>query len=343
MKKKLTGLTMFDLLKGIGIIMVVFFHSNAGGINTESIVHSCFHSVIMPMFFIMSGYWLKKRKVVKGIKYSAQYVLKPYLIAGLCVTVCSGLLKIVQGQMPFEYMLFQAGAFLFGFSDAGGTVLGKLYFGWNGPLWFMLALFGAWCIFYMVINVKKEMVQRVLVLLIVIAGCILSKVDMIHFFDIPQALIATGYVYVGYDLKKRGSFNKEHKWYVLLLMTAVWIAGSAIGFIDLASLTIRYGLIEVVSSIMGAYVVIYAFLWINQLELKWLNPVCTIGRYTNWILCIHTVEMLAFPWEAVMGKLPNIVVFNIYVIQLVARCVMIFVTCIFLKKLPLIKKKVFGK
>lgn len=60
-----------DVLKGIGIILVVIGHSGC-----SQLLIDCFHSFMMPLFFIASGFFLertiwKARKNILKERYKA--------------------------------------------------------------------------------------------------------------------------------------------------------------------------------------------------------------------------------------------------------------------------------
>ena len=63
MKKRLEWI---DLAKGIGIILMIIGHMPS----IPSAVHNWIFSFHMPLFFFLSGYMFKKKKVIiPGIKY----------------------------------------------------------------------------------------------------------------------------------------------------------------------------------------------------------------------------------------------------------------------------------
>ncbi|MCR5608523.1 MAG: acyltransferase [Lachnospiraceae bacterium] len=335
MNKKLTGLTMFDLIKGVAIIMVIWVHSNTFKGSNDFLLNNMFRVSLMPAFFIVSGYWLKKRSVSSGIKYSLQYILKPYAITGCTVVVLSAIKKILQGESAVSLSIYHGFAFLLGLTDASGTVLGRFNIGWNGAAWFLFALFWAWTFFFMIINIKNEKIQIAIVTVIATLGFLWSYTDFIAFFDLPQGMVGCGYVYMGYILKKKSVFKKDIPRYVFAVSLVVWIVSAWLGFMDIASLTYKLPFLVYIGGGMGAFVIIYLSLLANQLENKVIEGLSLTGRYTNWIMCIHTVEMLAFPWDKFNDKFDNysfLIMGETRILQFIVRCILIVSICFLMKK-----------
>lgn len=65
-----------DILKGIGIVLMVLDHCIAWG---EGVfIHSLIQSFHMPLFFFASGFLLKKRSVKETMKSKTKSVLLPH-------------------------------------------------------------------------------------------------------------------------------------------------------------------------------------------------------------------------------------------------------------------------
>ena len=70
-----------DAAKGIAILLVVFAHCHH--MNEIPRLGNLIYSFHMPLFFIVSGFFLKEMPIKKALgKYSAAY-LWPYLVLGL--------------------------------------------------------------------------------------------------------------------------------------------------------------------------------------------------------------------------------------------------------------------
>ncbi|MCR5608868.1 MAG: AMP-binding protein [Lachnospiraceae bacterium] len=374
-EKGYISLTMFDLLKGFAIICVVLFHTIPFG--NLPLPARMFTEAMMPAFFVMSGYWLKKKKISKGISYSYQYILKLYINITISVALLSCVIKLIQLEAPWFWIKHTTLPFVLGLSHSDGTkiaatsVVGKIitfftshlggqtediyHLSWNGPAWFILALFFAWCIFFIVTRINNVFLETVIMILIALGGIYLCNTSNCY-FCIPQGMIAAFYVYVGYTLKRKKAFDHNVNIFVYLLCIVLWAALTYFGHISLnnhhiTNTTIEHiltkagvsfavpevvnGFIQVCSTIFGSYVIIITFLMINKLELKTSAPLMFVGRYTNYILAVHAVELIVLPWAKVYGvlfnKIQNAMICAIIIFF--TRSVIIAIACIIKTKL----------
>ena len=58
---KTERLNQFDILKGVGILLVMIGHA----ISTNSIVYNLIYGFHMPLFFFCSGFFFKDRQLMK--------------------------------------------------------------------------------------------------------------------------------------------------------------------------------------------------------------------------------------------------------------------------------------
>lgn len=124
----------FDIIKAIGILLVIIGHLADGFKTLISIIY-IFH---MPLFFIVSGYFFRKKEITKLFKRDFHSLIFPYLVVALCLVLYGVAIALLQQDYSkFKYWL--------------NATLGE----GKGPLWFLLAMF--WCrmfynILYIVIN-----------------------------------------------------------------------------------------------------------------------------------------------------------------------------------------------
>ncbi|WP_423405525.1 acyltransferase family protein [Faecalibacterium prausnitzii] len=87
------SLGMFDFLKGIGMLTIVFAHSAelypVGATTTitpMTFYLFAYRESLMAAFYIASGYGFRKRSIHKCIHQQLKSLLKPYLYTGLATT-----------------------------------------------------------------------------------------------------------------------------------------------------------------------------------------------------------------------------------------------------------------
>ncbi|MDO5346122.1 MAG: acyltransferase [Lachnospiraceae bacterium] len=319
MKQRFVNLTMFDLIKGIFIIVVVLRHSIPGNAVETLFVWKVLYSVMMPVFFIISGFWLKKKKVKEGIRTSCRYLLLPYITVMGLINLGAALDLFRVGRLDLWKERYFLPAILV-MSGADSPL---------GAMWFLFSLLWGWILFYCILQIKQEAVRTMLALLLAAAGCAWMNRELP--FQIAQGLVAAFYVYCGYVMREKRLLEKKMPWWMVLLFLAAWFPQAMWGTMNLALYSVRLSVFGVIGSLAGSFLVIKLSLYANRIEnwitdgLKWL------GRNTILILCIHAVEMAVFPWRVLF----RIVKFTpaATVLQFISRWIIIGVCFVFIKKL----------
>ncbi|MEG1255518.1 acyltransferase family protein [Clostridium sp.] len=143
-----------DILKGIGIILVVIGHANfkfAGSTGTM-FIQKYIYSFHMPLFFFLSGYLFVKEKhpnFKKFIKTKIKTLLIPYFF----FSILSVLVKFNGFKTIIVQILY-----------LGNKVV------WNEPLWFLVCLFVVEIIFYFISQVKSKAKTLFILLIFGIVG-----------------------------------------------------------------------------------------------------------------------------------------------------------------------------
>lgn len=123
-----------DILKGIGIFLMVFDHviNVCGGYDRMAFVHQYIQSFHMPLFFITSGYLWKQRTNREEIKKKANSLLVPYAIFAIMYLALIAL-KVIE-KMDLKIVLrFIAGILVIPTNNE--------YTDFASPIWFLVAIF----------------------------------------------------------------------------------------------------------------------------------------------------------------------------------------------------------
>ena len=150
----------FDIAKGIGMLCVILGHLSVSGIN---MIVFTFH---MPLFFIISGYFLKKHDTKVLIHKKARQLLVPYLLTCMAIMILSALKDLLLGRTEemFHNLLLWAYA---GFYGSGNPYSQPFYVKPIGAIWFLLAMFWSVIIYNSIMNRKY---CSVWVLVLALAG-----------------------------------------------------------------------------------------------------------------------------------------------------------------------------
>ena len=347
-KKVRIGLGTFDLIKGIAILSVIFVHTSWRYDEQQFplfnflglIFGLLLGSGAMPMFFMVSGFGFKEKPEKTVLKKTFSELLIPYIRAIPIFLIAYCALRCILFSSGWD--LIKAAA-----KGACGYLLGipaPGYFFENdyisaGALWFFLALFIATNLLNIVLKIKNSTMQTIAVILIVAAGYMLLKLNFM-FYCIPQGLMALGFCYFGFILKKQKLLDRwmYSRWAYLilvpiwLLMQIATITGIGTGF-DMA--TGNFYLIEYLGAGCSGLLSMMVSIHCSRYDWKGLECIGTVGRYSYWILYTHAIEMLVFPWYELAESNPSRHL--ALVIELTLKAIVILIGCMIFKKCSQIK------
>lgn len=130
-----------DILKGIGIILVVLGH-----IYKNEHIYNWIYSFHMPLFFFAAGYVYKKKNILEDLKKRAQSVLVPYFIFGII-----GLVYWLLLERRFRESTMSSTEAIIGLFRGQENTLD-----FNVHLWFLPCFFVTAVLFNLLINLIDE-------------------------------------------------------------------------------------------------------------------------------------------------------------------------------------------
>lgn len=315
---------MFDLIKGITMLMVIYVHTyglfpssfiyqNTYQANLDVMMgmqwlphlwvtlYSVFAHSLMPAFFVVSGYGIRKMDFSKCVKKQAKALLIPYAI----ISVLTSLLHLFSHYTLYRYF---PGSFKETLRIAGGFLLGlsktSIYFDVKifscGPIWFILALFWGLIIFNTLITYVPEKYLPYASLLVAFVGWLMSLGNTVP-WCISQGLVAAFYICLGYLAKKKKWFTAGISTKAKVALTVLIIIPSVIirfiGTKDgMADNVYPFGIGTIILNGFMGLLCIYVFLLLNRFTGKISSFLRKIGRLSLYMVCIHTIEMMGFPF-----------------------------------------------
>lgn len=202
---------MFDLLKGVGMLMIVFAHTaelyplglfGSGGLSVSGFGLFIYREALMAAFYIASGYGFRQRSVGKCIQQQCKLILKPYFFTAVCTTALHFVIHYKTfGYMPgtLEENSKVLGGFLLGLPHTA-EYAGKVYFS-SGPMWYLLALMMGWILLDILFNAFPERYLPFAVAATAVLGwgtCLVWELP----FSISQGMVIVPYLYIGHLIKK---------------------------------------------------------------------------------------------------------------------------------------------
>lgn len=335
------NLGSFAFSKGIGIILVILTHTFAH-INLEQstslclikMLVDCTKAGLMPMFFMISGFWLIKRTPGKMLKKTFPELIIPYLWVMAAYAVIFPLTYYHaayggQWRPTIARTLQYIVAFVLGIG-ASGTVVFGYETAWCTAAWFFLALFVALNVLNLILQIKNPAAQIVCVILCPILGAVLFHLNF-FFYCIPQGLMAVGYCYVGYALKKYRLFGQLQSCKrIYLILVPVFLAELIWGYFDLRQGQFRNVFLDYFGAGCSGILLMLLGIHLGKPEWKGLNRIKQFGLYTHWIFTIHAVEMEALPWwhwEKQWTQNP----WAALILELAIKSLIFFIVCTLLK------------
>lgn len=195
----------FDIAKGIAMLLVIWGHTSIIGRN---FIYS-FH---MPVFFIISGYFFRKRETKFVISNGIRRLIVPYIIT----CAIAAIIRIIHGW-GLRGLILPA---LWG---TGSSVNTAHYFS-NipniGPIWFLLGLFWSWLALHFIIKIKNQTIVITIIATVFLLSTLLGRFVLVAPFSILSGLCALPFIYFGYYAKGK-IFSRT----AITLLLVIWVGG----------------------------------------------------------------------------------------------------------------------
>ena len=300
--KGINRIEFIDFLRGFVIIIMVMGH-----IGFSKYFDYYIHMFHMPIWFFISGYFFSDRgeKIRIVIYKKIKALIVPYIIWGLLQYPAWILLVKEDSQSYLEPIK----NFLW--------VNTNLVMPVAGALWFLTALFFAEIIFLVLRRkIKKDTMLAGIVAIIALFGCIFTSVFEIRLpWALDSAMVAVGFIYLGYVFKKNAHKQIINKLLnlpiyisiLLLLLNAFFCFVN--GYINMR--TGSYGLISLFWFNALTAIIVYWNLCKKINEVNWnkfLNffgdRVKQIGKNSIIYLCLNQLIIL------IVRKVVNLTLLN---------------------------------
>ncbi len=263
--------TAIDITKAIGILLMILGHCDG----LPHIVRNFIFSFHMPLFFILSGYFYKPKKLKDVVTSGYKHLVKPYLITSffcilLCITACdwnlakAKIIGTIMSNGGWSYEMFGA----------------NLPF--IGPIWFFLALY--WCkIFYTFLNQKTDKCLWFSFIISTLA-LVIGK----YIVNLPLGILTgfCGMVFYCMGDYWKNKMNEPFKTPFLIFGLIVWLGCIRKAHLELASFDCNLYPISMFAAFVGTY---FTYL-ISKKVPSFIQPIFIwIGQNTLLILCYHTL------------------------------------------------------
>lgn len=322
-------LGMFDLIKGIGMMFVVLFHSLSFADVSGWIVCAVWSlGYMMSCFFSVSGFQFRPGTVKQTAKRYAKTYLPMYLRLAAAVLL---FMLIRRRESLLSYLVgFSLGVFY-------PKMAGTFYIGGIGLGWFVLGLLWGSILLSLVLKIKNSWVRAICVLVLTALRPVFDT-EQTDYFCLYRALEALPAMYVGYCMYSRNLLSaNETGWKrILPYCLAVLMIPSIFSESDAWWM----GAVVILGDLIWSYAAICFSRDTVHKSGVLLELIRKIGRYTPWIITIHGMEMLCFEWDKIITKFSFIPNEDLKFLALVVlRVVIIWVGCAILARIDRLEKQ----
>lgn len=297
-----------DVAKAIGILLVILGHYHY----TASVPHLgvAIYSFHMPLFFIVSGLFLKPMGVKDGvIKYSKAYI-KPYVITGILMLLVTLLLFWLKTVDSGEFIQVLKSIVFSSGSNEDNALFHDIPT--VGPVWFLLALFWGCTITSFIKEYSRSTLNKVLLAFALFFTGYMSAKYIRLPLSLQMGMCSVPLIMIGGVIKEKnivecfGSLSKV----VIALMVVIWLfAVITMGDdVNMASCRFREGIVRVPLSIIATIFCLYLC---KKYDFKCLSRLKWIGKNTLYVLAGHQLlnfclKSVAFDYSQIGSILPPI-------------------------------------
>jgi len=282
-----------DILKGIGIILVLTAHS------LESFLSQFAYTFHMPLFFIVTGLFISEYARTERCGFIACWreralkdtrrVLYPALFTMAVILVVSSLSYIIKGsylQNPVELIW-------------NSTPEGKLnHINMLGNLWFLFALFFAKQGFYVFRHLSGSKMLPVVCLVVGLAAVVIRQWCDLPFEVLGGASVLP-FVWGGYYLKRHGGVEAGlPRWFYLTI--PFWVTFIFWGKGRIGVMPPTYYFPYIISACGGTLFFYHVSKAIAGKTTYLSRCLSFLGVYSLILICAPSIETYCFPMQDIM-------------------------------------------
>lgn len=275
-----------DNAKGLAMLLVILGHVSGG--LTGVIRFDFVYGIHLAMFFLLSGYTLKKKELTRdyvAARFSRLMVPYFYTCAAVMVTDLFNSYVLNHGASILTITNLIGKDLIRSFFASGAiTSFGRVEIGTRiGAIWFLPALFFAQLIVQFLLNWTKD--DRTLGFCT--AGIGLSAYLTARFlwlpFSIQSGMLASFFLWIGYEIRKHGVLSKL-RWYHYLAAQICLLLGIAFGYCNIGFVSANLNdLFFSVPVGLSGCLLIYLISKGNKKGIV----LSYIGRISLTVMCVH--------------------------------------------------------
>ncbi len=298
--KAVTGsnsrLAYMDIAKGIAILAVLVGHF----CDLDSIPRLVMFSFNLPLFFIISGFFVKDINLQQTVCKSGKSLLIPYVIGTVMVIIPEFWLYPVKTALDNAQILLVD---MFG----GFCMELGIFRGFHSTclLWFLPCLFVARVlfVFIMKLTVKSNhqwAVRTIIFILFAFAGMVIGAASY-YPWSIEIAFVTLPLLYFGYMLREHKALENKHRLVFAGIALVIWVIMLWQGlYIEFAMHYWPGAFLTLFESMIASFVVLCLAQLLDKIAL--VNRVlCWAGKNSLVILLFHNLEARYVSWITILS------------------------------------------
>lgn len=274
-------LTEFDILKGIGILLVIICHTFMKEIGPYI---TAFH---MPLFFIVAGYFYKQFPFIVHLKKDFRRLVVPYLF--ICIVIM--LIASLQESR----------------TNHDVSIMADVLYECGTPAWFLLALFGSRAIFNRVLSVCPRHYMTVSLTISSIPFAVSLYAELPTTLSFFSSICGVVFVAIGYYVKQYHVLEwlGYHKMIAIPLSILLWLNTCIFGAVDLHYSVFKFWVIDYLGACGGTYLcyVVSRFIDMNTTKLKVV--LIWWGYFSFVVFSFHAIEYVFPNWHIIASFSDN--------------------------------------
>lgn len=274
-------LTEFDILKGIGILLVIICHTFMKEIGSYI---TAFH---MPLFFIVAGYFYKQNPFNVHLKKDFRRLVVPYLF--ICIVIM--LIASVQESCINHDV----------------SIVTDVFYECDTPAWFLLGLFGSRTIFNRVMSACPNHYMIVSLAISSIPFAISLYDDLPTILSFFSSICGVVFVAIGYYVRQNHvlEFMDSHKKIAIPLSILLWLNTSIFGEVDLHYSIFKLWIIDYLGACGGTYFCYSISKFIDKNTAKLKTALVWWGYYSFVVFSFHAIEYVFPNWHIIASFSDN--------------------------------------
>lgn len=284
----------FDIMKGIGILLVITAHFFSWNHPLLGRFITSFH---MPMFFAVAGYFSKSfiswTEVWMSIKKYASRLLPAFIFTQVLLALWAVLMAVTKGE-GWDPVIREGLSLFWADPHGAETPWGRLSI---GVVWFLVALFVSKTI---LLVLSKWKAWAVLVsILLAIGALLLHKVFPYSIWCISIGFTALPFVTIGWWFRT----HKVPVWFILVCLIC-WILAVIYSHLDMYDMNWGCYPLDFLGALGGTFCLFFLSRCISRYIAFLAKPFATLGIWSLAIMCFHNLEMSCHLGNHVMALLP---------------------------------------